>query len=83
MPIIRLVIPLGSLLGRMLIHSISNEVSGVMSFNLMYIVRLICTIQYIRGGQVGTFINEGGKEGVTNLGAGHKKGNLTSCPMLG
>ena len=32
---------------------------------------------------VGTFINEGGKEGVTNLGAGHKKGNLTSCPMLG
>jgi hypothetical protein len=38
---------------------------------------------YIRGGQVRTFINEGGKEGVTNLGAGHKKGNLTSCPMLG
>ena len=48
----------------------------------MYIVRLICTIQYIRGGQVGTFINEGGKEGVTNLGQDIKKETLRLVQCL-
>ena len=33
----------------------------------MYIVRLICPIQYMRGGQVGTFINEKGRGG-SNIG---------------
>ena len=34
----------------------------------MYIVRLICPIQYMRGGQVGTFINEEGGGGGSNIG---------------
>ena len=44
---------------------------------------MICTIQYIRGGQVGTFINEGGgKEGITNLGQDIKNETLSLVQCL-
>ena len=54
-----------------------------MSFNLMYIVRLICTIQYIRGGQVGTFINGGGgRRGSPTWGQDIKKETLRLVQCL-
>jgi hypothetical protein len=53
-----------------------------MSFNLMYIVRLICTIQYIRGGQVGTFINEGERRESQTWGQDIKKETLRLVQSL-